>query len=283
MLWENLREEEFKEAIEKSKGVCIIPIGCLEKLGQHSPVGVDIIHSQEVARLAADEEYAVVFPTMYFGEKSGSGEFAGTVMFSAPLRFQILQETCREIARNGFKKIVFYNGHGGNHNMIGNFTRSLLYDKVDYQAFQTNLTTNIVPQILEEHKEGKYPYLTDEDVKVLQSFVDKDVLHGHACFVETGLVYGIRPETIRLDKMDQESGMPTGRFDKFAELGIGTHFAWMANYPNSYAGAYHPGLTETIGKAMVEVSKDNLKKQIKFLKEETISTEYMAEWMAKQN
>ena len=36
-----------------------------------------------------------------FCSDSGSGEFAGTVMFSAPLRFQILQETCREIARNG--------------------------------------------------------------------------------------------------------------------------------------------------------------------------------------
>ena len=25
MLWENLREEEFNEAIEKSSGVCILP------------------------------------------------------------------------------------------------------------------------------------------------------------------------------------------------------------------------------------------------------------------
>lgn len=283
MLWENLREEEFKEAIEKSGGVCIIPIGCLEKHGQHSPVGTDVIHSQEVARLAAEEEYAVVFPTMYFGEKSGSGEFAGTVMFSAPLRFEILKETCDEIARNGFKKILFYNGHGGNHHMILNYSRSVLLDKKNYQVFKTDLTTNIVPQILEEHKEGKYDYLTEEDVKVMQDFVDNDVLHGHGCFVETGLIYGIRPETVRIDKMDQESGLSTKRFQAFAEAGIQTHLSWMANYPNSYAGAYHPGLTETIGKAMVEVSKDNLKKQIKFLKEETISTEYLAEWMAKQN
>ena len=247
------------------------------------PVGTDVIHSQEVARLAAEEEYAVVFPTMYFGEKSGSGEFAGTVMFSAPLRFEILKETCDEIARNGFKKILFYNGHGGNHHMILNYSRSVLLDKKNYQVFKTDLTTNIVPQILEEHKEGKYDYLTEEDVKVMQDFVDNDVLHGHGCFVETGLIYGIRPETVRIDKMDQESGLSTKRFQAFAEAGIQTHLSWMANYPNSYAGAYHPGLTETIGKAMVEVSKDNLKKQIKFLKEETISTEYLAEWMAKQN
>ena len=283
MLWENLREEEFKEAIEKSGGVCIVPVGCLEKHGQHLPVGTDVIHSQEVARLAAEEEYAVVFPSMYFGEKSGSGEYAGTVMFSAPLRFEILKETCKEIARNGFKKILFYNGHGGNHTMLLNYSRSVLFDKEDFMVFKADLGVVIVPQILEEHKEGKYDYLTDEDVKTLQALVDNKVDLGHGCFVETGLVYGSRPETVRIDKMDQESGLSTHRFDEFGKRGIQTHFSWMGNYPNSYTGGYHPGLTETIAKAMVEHSKDNLKKQIKFLKEETISDEFLAEWLAKQD
>ena len=58
MLWENLREEEFKDAIEKSKGVCIVPIGSLEKHGQHLPVGMDSIAAGEWCRLAAEKEYA---------------------------------------------------------------------------------------------------------------------------------------------------------------------------------------------------------------------------------
>ena len=41
MLWENLREEEFYDAIEASGGVCVVPVGCLEKHGQHLPVGTD--------------------------------------------------------------------------------------------------------------------------------------------------------------------------------------------------------------------------------------------------
>ena len=68
MLWENLREEEFEDAIRKSKGVCVVPIGCLEKHGQHLPVGTDVIHVTEIARQAAEAEPVVVFPTMYFGE-----------------------------------------------------------------------------------------------------------------------------------------------------------------------------------------------------------------------
>ncbi|MBQ8764981.1 MAG: creatininase family protein [Clostridia bacterium] len=81
MLWENLREEEFENAIKESKGLCILPVGCLEKHGQHLPVGTDVIHITEIAKRAAEIETAMVFPTMYFGEKTGAGEFKGTVIF----------------------------------------------------------------------------------------------------------------------------------------------------------------------------------------------------------
>ncbi|MBQ4528225.1 MAG: creatininase family protein [Clostridia bacterium] len=278
MLWENLREEEFKDAIKKSNGVCILPIGCLEKHGQHMPVGTDAIQAAEFARIAADKEYAVVFPTMYFGEKTGAGEFAGTVMFSAKLRFDILTETCREIARNGFKKILIYNCHGGNHSMIGDFTRSVLFEKNDYMVFNSTLYTDCIAQILEIG----YDFLTDEDTKIMQDFVDQKIPHGHACFVETGFIYSVRPETIRLDKMNQEDGLSNGRFDDFGKYGIGTPFAWMANYPNSYSGGYFPGLNERIAKAIMEYQTDLLAERIKFLKTETISDEYHKEWLSKQ-
>ena len=55
MLWENLREEEFKKAVEISNGLCILPIGCLEKHGQHLPVGTDSLHGIGIAERAADD------------------------------------------------------------------------------------------------------------------------------------------------------------------------------------------------------------------------------------
>ena len=109
MLWENLREEEFKDAVKESKGVCILPIGCVEKHGQHLPLGTDVMWAEELAKIGSEKEPAVVFPSMYFGEKSGAGEFDGTIIFSSKLRFDILTETCAEIARNGFKKILILN------------------------------------------------------------------------------------------------------------------------------------------------------------------------------
>ena len=41
MKWENTREEEFKDAIKRSGGLCVMALGCLEKHGEHLPVGTD--------------------------------------------------------------------------------------------------------------------------------------------------------------------------------------------------------------------------------------------------
>ena len=68
MEWQNLREEEFEEAVKISGGVCVVPIGCVEKHGQHLPVGTDIQTCNYVAIEAAKIEPVVVFPPMYFGD-----------------------------------------------------------------------------------------------------------------------------------------------------------------------------------------------------------------------
>lgn len=281
MLWENLREEEFEGAIKEAGGLCIVPVGCLEKHGQHLPVGTDVIHITEIAKRAAQKEAACVFPTMYFGEKTGAREFLGTVILSSELRQQLLKEICSEIGRNGFKKILLYNGHGGNQDMLSSFSRSVLYEKVDYMVYTYSLGSDFATpkKLLQKN----YSYLTKEDKEVLKSYNEQKKRYGHACFIETGWVYGVRPETVRLDKITTESGESVHRFDEFAARKILTPFSWMADYPNSYAGDAHEGMNERIARAMVDFSVDSLCEVIRFLKNETISDEYQKEWLKKQN
>lgn len=283
MKWENLTSEQFKKAREESKGLCIVPVGCLEKHGQHLPLGTDIFHSEEIARRAAEIEPSVVFPTMYFGEKSGAGEFDGTVIFSPKLRLDILKETCSEIARNGFKKILFLNGHGGNEIMLSYFARSVLQEKADYMVY-TSFVGNLGGYAdIQDTLDANHDFLTPEDIKVMEAWRDlENKTWGHACFMESALVYACRPETCDLSLMDKESGDNTGRFKEFAKRGIGSAFSWMANFPNSYDGTYHPGLNERISRAIFTTCVNSFADIIKFLKEETISTEYHKEWLAKQ-
>ena len=164
--------------------------------------------------------------------------------------------------------------------MISYFSRGVLYEKAPYSVFDYSLGSDFAtPKKL--LNEG-YKYLTAEDRKILQSYNDEKKRFGHADFIETGWVYGVCPETVRLDKVYQESYESTHRFDDFSKLRINTPFAWMANFPNSYEGDMHEGMNERIARAMVEYSVKKLCEVISFLKNETVSEEYKKEWLEKQ-
>ena len=61
-----------------------------------------------------------------------TGVVQGSMIFEPTLLFSMLDNYCKEIARNGFDKIVFLNFHGGNINMLAQFQRMLAYEKTDY-------------------------------------------------------------------------------------------------------------------------------------------------------
>ena len=54
--WEELTAGDFKEAIAKSQGTCLLPFGILEEHGPHLPIGTDLLNARYVAEHAAEEE-----------------------------------------------------------------------------------------------------------------------------------------------------------------------------------------------------------------------------------
>lgn len=281
MLWEELRQDQFADAVEESRGVCILPIGCVEAHGIHMPLACDVMHVYGITKMAAEREKVVIFPAMYFGEKSGAGEYPGTIIFPEILIHQILEQCCKEIYRNGFSKILIVSGHGGNSAMLQNFARSVLQTKAGYRVFVTSEELgNSMPQKILNDIE-KYPYLTKEDIKILEDYVEQNKAGGHGCFTETGWMYAIRPDLVRLDLMDKRNGRSNHRFDEFSKHKIYTPFGWMGNYPDSLSADYHAGLNERIAKAMTERAVERLAEAFKFLKDETVSEEYYGEWAAK--
>ena len=182
MLWIHIKSDEFPAAVEACKGVCVIPIGCVEAHGTHMPLGCDTIAGAAYAERAAQLAPVCVFPEMYFGEKSGAGEFPGTIIFPTPLIWQILEHSCYEIARNGFKKIVLYNAHGGNTTMLQSFARYILQKKPDFMVYYFGKGLMNMAEILSEL--DKYPYLTQEDVAIMQAYVDENKKDGHGGFMD---------------------------------------------------------------------------------------------------
>lgn len=287
MLWENLRADQFVPAIELSKGVCAMAVGCVEKHGLHLPLGCDVLHSSGVLELAAEKEPVCVFPKMYFGEKQGAGEFPGTIIFSSKLLFDILTESCAEMGRNGFKKIVLVSGHGGNTAMLNNFARSVLYKKNDYMVFVYSASSawpkvQDMLDIIDAGDRDYFPELTDEDIATLRNYIKTNTVSGHGCLMETAIMLGLHPELVDLTKVNDESGASTHYMDRLTQAGYYTPFAWMANYPNSYSSDAHDGNNERIGRSAVKYAVEKMAGALKILKDDVSAEEYHARWLLKQ-
>ena len=66
--WQELTATDFPTAAKQAEGVCVLPIGVIEKHGPHLPLGTDVMAARAAAIRAAEREYAVVFPPYYFGQ-----------------------------------------------------------------------------------------------------------------------------------------------------------------------------------------------------------------------
>src|SRR5499425_1608045 len=133
--WEELTSEDFRAAIQQSKGTCLLPFGILEKHGPHLPLGTDLLNVRYASLQSASQEYAIVFPEYYFGQIFEAKHEPGTVAYSVELQLRLLQETTDEMARNGCKKIIIVNGHGGNEHLLPLWAQSQLDKPHDYVVY----------------------------------------------------------------------------------------------------------------------------------------------------
>ena len=210
---EELTAADFREAITRSQGTCLLPIGIMEKHGPHLPLGNDLLNVRYAALHGAEQEYAVVFPEYYFGQIFEAKHEPGTVAYSRGLQLQMLQETTDEMARNGCKKIVIVNGHGGNNSLLPYFAQTQLEAPHDYVVYVQGLARSGPGE--PKHKSNP---ATDM----------------HAGESETSMSMVARPDLVHLDRAAQESGADQARV-KLPD-GLYTGIWWYARFPNHYAG-----------------------------------------------
>ena len=208
--WEELTADEFQSAIEQSKGTCLLPFGIVEKHGPHLPLGTDLLKVRYVVLQAAEQEYAVVFPEYYFGQIFEARHEPGTISYSTHLQLDLLQETTDEMARNGCKKVIIVNGHGGNENLLPFFAQTQLEKPHDYVVYVMGLVD----------APGGPPKKTTIDM--------------HAGESETSKMLIATPNLVHMDRARQESGSDLARL-KLPDT-VYTGIWWYARFPNHYSG-----------------------------------------------
>lgn len=210
--WEELTAEDFRTAIQQAKGTCLLPFGILEKHGPHLPLGTDLLNVRYAALHAAEQEFAVVFPEYYFGQIFEAKHQPGTVAYSMELQLKLLQETSDEMARNGCKKVIIVNGHGGNEHLLPYFAQAQMASPKDYVVY-----------VLDgERSRAGGPAKKSTGVDY------------HAGEDETSNALYTHPELTHVDRAGRESGADQKRqnLPEFLYTGIW----WYARFPNHYSG-----------------------------------------------
>ncbi len=278
--WLYRTSETLAELREASKGTCVIPMGCVEKHGLHLPLGADIIEASNIAYRASQLETVCVFPDHIFGDMPGSEYIMpdGTITLSFELGLQLLDELCREISRNGFKKIILLNGHGGNRPLIEAFQRCRMNRPHDYLFVYLDITLpapHLMAEILLEKGSGSIPELEVEDEELLIKYHEEKMIIGHACMGETALLMGICPENVHLDRLGIEDGKHRHLTDHLTQAGF--QFPnWSLNYPNAYSADDPYGCNERIGKAAIRLAAESAAKSFKVFKDDEVLAELEA-------
>ena len=94
--------------------LCLLPIGCLEPHGRHLPTGNDALIAHRWALMVAECEPVVVLPPLYYAYVKPGRHLPGTVSLDTTVLLSLLENICDEVARNGYRKILLLNCHGGN-------------------------------------------------------------------------------------------------------------------------------------------------------------------------
>ncbi len=210
--WEELTAPDFVAAIHQAQGVCVLPFGIVEKHGPHLPLGTDLLDVRFAVLSAVQQEYAVVFPEYYFGQIFEARHQPGTLAYSLSTQLTLLQETVAEMARNGCKKVVIVNGHGGNESLLPLFAQSQLASPRDYVVYVFGLPDTNVP--------GRPAKRNPTDM--------------HAGETETSNMLIAQPDLVHQDRASQQSGADQNRDPLPGSIYTGIW--WYARFPNHYAG-----------------------------------------------
>jgi creatinine amidohydrolase len=253
--WEELTGPDFIDAVKRAQGTCVLPFGILEKHGPHLPIGTDLLDVRYASLHAAEQQYAVVFPEYYFGQIFEARHEPGTIAYSRELQLALLQETTDEMARNGCKKVLIVNGHGGNTSLLPYFAQSQLAKPHDYVVYVFNTRT--------PPSGGPAKKTTNDQ---------------HAGESETSKMMIARPDLVHQDRASSESGADQNREN--LPPGVYTGIWWYARFPDHYSGDGSVA-TRELGEYQMKWWIDSLAQAIVAIKADDVSLRLQNEFNEK--
>lgn len=172
----------------------VAPIAACEQHGDHLPVFTDSVLAGAVGDGLERglPGRVLLLPLLWLGASEHHLPFGGTLTATLPTYETLLVELLTPLLRDGFRRVLLLNGHGGNIDPLRVALRRL-----DGQFPRAVLTG------------AAYWELAEADLAALCRGPRPTV--GHACEIETSMMLAVRPELVRRDLVrDDPDDTPTG-------------------------------------------------------------------------
>lgn len=242
--------ELTSEGIALMQGaLVVVPIGSIEQHGPHLPVGTDIYLATRVAETAcelanADSLLASVFQ---MGFSPHHKNHPGTISASAQTLFSLIKDIVKSFHEQGFRKVLFVNGHGGNWGPL--------------KTIQTELAAR-------GYWFGLFSYW-DSVVDALPTILQGEFKRvGHACEFETALLLYVNGEAVQIHKVVSDLRPPWDpSLEKSPFQGLGNTF--ISHFHPESSGVYGDARAATYqtGKELFELVTRGLARYLEVFNE----------------
>jgi creatinine amidohydrolase len=193
-LYGRLTWPEVERAVAEDR-VCLIPVATLEDHGPHLPLDTDLRLTWEICRRAAESapDETLLLPAVPHGYSPHHMDFPGTITIGWDTFTRYCVDIGSSLARHGFRRLLYLNGHGSNQNLVETAARLVAVEHDDVlaaAAFHSSSATTLrtIAAVRESGPGGM----------------------AHACELETSMYLAIDPEAVDMTKAVDERGYPAG-------------------------------------------------------------------------
>ncbi len=177
--WMKCKAHELR-ALANDDAVVILPVASIEQHGPHLPTMTDTLLAHETsvraARLVNDQGgRCVVTPTVWSGLSEHHVAYGGTLTVDYQTFYLILRGLIDSMARQGFRRVLINNGHGGNMDACKVAVQDLTLE------FGLPLVSTTYPMV---------------DVAAFSAVLEDQKFIMHAGEAETSMVMALEPDLV---------------------------------------------------------------------------------------
>jgi creatinine amidohydrolase/Fe(II)-dependent formamide hydrolase-like protein/7-cyano-7-deazaguanine synthase in queuosine biosynthesis len=144
-IWGELTWPEAKARLNEM-AVALLPVGSVEQHGPHLPLDTDAFDADYLTRRVAEacsDPKPLVLPAISYGVSYHHEGFQGTISISDDTLVRIVYEIGISVARNGIRKLVIINGHGGNSPALNHAAQMINRDAHIFVCVDSGETSDV--------------------------------------------------------------------------------------------------------------------------------------------